>query len=147
MRYLLRLITLINHNHKDMSEEALEKTYDSYYGEVGIERVDEIDQSKDKMFVLADGKNVRIAACDVELVKTQEPSTTSEVVNKRIEVMAQEIIDTLLKHEIEVIYLEALWNKVGMSIGNMQKVANDKLYGKDSKYELTIGDINRVFKR
>jgi hypothetical protein len=43
--------------------------------------------------------------------------------------------------------MESLWSNVGMSIENMRKVANDKLYGKDSKYELTIGDIDRVFKR
>jgi hypothetical protein len=127
--------------------ESGERKYESYYGEVGIVSIDEIEGSGDKVFVMADGRNVRVAGCDVEAAKSAEPRPISVVVKAKLDVMAQEIIDVLLRHELEVVYMESLWSKVGMSIENMRKVANDKLYGKDSKYELTIGDIDRVFKR
>ena len=121
-----------------------QKSYSQYFGELGVERIDEIHASTDKMLVLGDGSNLRQPQLVLDLTLTDKPSTSTEVRDKVISSAVKAVIQVLLGHNVKMLDLPRVFAVLNDSLNESQHKADSRLYGKDMRYELTIADIDQV---
>jgi hypothetical protein len=124
-----------------------EVKFEKFYGELGVKSVDEIENSEDKMLVFADDTHLRVGKCHIDLVLTDEPSTSTEVRNKIAAEVVKECMTSLLKWKVKLIDLEHIFLSLNTSINESQRLADNKVYGKNAKYELSISDLDEIIKR